>query len=416
MTTATLPITALLATYTAADAEADCLLSAAAHKLDTTAWQDGSPERTLVAIFAHVLATRDGECLAMGKGGLLRWARGAWLTMLARDVYGVTRPESSYATAADALTITNAGGGEWLNRPVGSVTVKNTATGKTYHNANVFSIAAGPAVDSTCDLVADEAGTGSNSAAGEINAMVTTYLGCTCVSTVALVGTDATSDDELVTLCELSLGAVSPNGAAAAYEYVARTTLRADGSTVDINRVHARADAGVGWVEIALASSSGEPAAADVTLVDTALQTQCVPLTATCDAYGAEGIERVVTATLYVPDSCPATDLEIKAAVDEGLAGWFSRYPIGGRTKTPGGSNYLFADAIRSRICAAATFAAVQAAAEQDPTATAADVLTRATDYDAFSCTLASNADLPLAEWQVATLGTVTLTITRVAQ
>jgi hypothetical protein len=412
----TLSLDELYEIWTADDCLQAALDAAEAMGLDTTAWQTGGPERTLNAVWSHVLATRDGAGLQFNKGGLLRHARGAMLTMLALDQYGVERPVSTYASAANGLTITNSGGGAWPVA-VGDIIVEASSTEKRYKNSNAGNIAAGPAVDSLFDLVAEEAGTASNAAPGEIDTLVTTYLGCTCTNAVALVGTDGASDDELVELCTLSLGVVSPNGAQAAYEYIARSTLRTDGSTVDVNRVRATGDKTAGTTSVVLASSSGVPAGGDVTLVDDAIQTTVVSLTETCTVAAATGATVVVTYTLYVPDDCLATDDEIEAAVADGLAGWFSRYPIGGRTTTPGGAGYLFADALRARITAAATYAAMQAAATNDPDATATEVLTRATQYDAFTCTLTlPAADVALGATEVAVLDAITPTITRVAQ
>lgn len=383
--------------------------------LDTTAWQEGGPERTVLAVVSHVLAARDSNALPMGRGGLLRHARGSWLTMLARDVYGVTRPEASYASAEDALTLTNAGGAVYT-LAAGDLTVSSSTTGKTYRNSNGGVLAGLGTL--TLDLIAEEAGTDSNAGIGEIDTIVApAMIAVTCTNPVALVGTDPLGDDGLVALCLLAPAAVSPNGAAQAYEYKARTTLRADGSTVDINRCRVTGDSNTGAVAVVVAGPSGPPAAGDVTLVDDAIQTTVTPLTVTPTVAAATGVTVPIVATLYVPDTCLATDDELEDAVNDGLAGWFSTYPIGGRTKTPGGAGYLFADALRARICAAATYASIQAAAAADPEATVAEVLTRSANYDAFSATLTTPAaDTALTSTQVAVLGAVTLTISRVAQ
>lgn len=413
MTAAALTVDTLFAAMTKADILAFMLGVAEDVDLNTTAWQPGKPERTILAIVAQTLAARDTASLAMGKGGFLRTARGSWLTLLARDQYGVERIEATCATAEDAQQFTNSSGVAYPV-DVGDLTVSNPTTKKTYRNASAGTIPAGGTV--TLDLVAVEPGSASNSDVGEISNLVDALPGVTTTNLLALVGTDEQSDDSLVEDCLLSLGAVSPDGPRQAYEYVARRATRSDGSTVDVNRVRSYPDGATGDVVILLAGSSGPPAGTDVTIVDDAIQESACPLGITATVTACTGVAVAPTYTLYVPDTCLATDDELKAAVAAGLAGWLKTYPIGGRSSTPGGAGYLYADALAARISAAATFAAIAAAIEADPDATASDVLTRAATYDAFRCVLASPGNTALATTEVATLGTITPTITRVAQ
>jgi hypothetical protein len=75
----------------------------------------------------------------------------------------------------------------------------------------------------TLDFSADEAGSDSNAAAGEIDTLVTTMLGVTCSNdTLAALGIDEESDESLRERCRAKLGMLSPNGPARRYNAVVR--------------------------------------------------------------------------------------------------------------------------------------------------------------------------------------------------
>src|SRR5690606_14818917 len=100
------------------------------------------------------------------------------------------------------------------------------------------------------DVIAFEAGSASSSSAGEITEIVTTMLQVTCSNPVALIGRDEESDPALRQRCRDSLGALSPNGPQAAYEYWAKSALRADGQPVNVNRVWVSTASSIGHVTV----------------------------------------------------------------------------------------------------------------------------------------------------------------------
>lgn len=88
------------------------------------------------------------------------------------------------------------------------------------------------------------AGSGSTSNAGAIDTLQTTLIGVTCSNAGALVGDDAETDTELRLRCRSKLASLSPNGPAAAYDFVARSSALNGGVTVTRTQVEADSDTG----------------------------------------------------------------------------------------------------------------------------------------------------------------------------
>jgi phage-related baseplate assembly protein len=78
----------------------------------------------------------------------------------------------------------------------------------------------------------------------------------TVTNAAAFVGTDEETDVDLKVRCVAKLGSLSPNGARDAYNFIARSATRADGSPIGITRVRTIPD-GIGGVDVYLATPSG---------------------------------------------------------------------------------------------------------------------------------------------------------------
>lgn len=381
-----LSLSDLVSPLTAEGIRSTMLAAADALGLQTSTWKPLDPTRTLFYLVARVVSGVTQIVYQAIAGGLLDYATGSWLSLLALNVYNVQRIEDTYA--AGEITLTNAGGGLYAIT-AGQLTFQNSATGKTYRNTSAGTL--NPTSTLTLDILAEEAGSDSTSAATDIDTMVTTLLGVTCSNAEAVIGTDAETDDELRERCRDSLGAISPNGASQAYEYIATSTTRDDGTTVDINRVRVSAESSTGEVTVIIAAPSGAPAAGDVTYVDDAIQATVVPLCVTATTQAASEKTIAVTYTAYVPNDAEETSAEIQDAVEASLEEFFASVPIGGQATTPGGTGYVFHDLVRARI------------------SDASDAI--------FTVTLAAPAaDVAIAATEVPTLGTITPTITRVVQ
>lgn len=355
--------------------------------LTTSTWHRLGITRTIFATVARKLADLTSVYSVAAAGGLLDYAEDGWLTLLASNVYGVTRIEDAAGTTT--VTLTNTGGDTHVIA-AGDLTFEHTSSGKTYRNTTGGTLNASP---DTLDLevIAEESGSDSNALAGEIDTLVTTLLGVTVTNADPLVGTDGEEGSELRERCRDALGALSPNGASSAYEYVARTTLRADDSTVDINRVRVSGDTATGVVTVTLAAPGGVPIGGDVTLVNAAIQATVVPVSVTAYVAAASGTNFAIEYEAWVADDAAESNGEIEGAVEAALAAYFRAAPIGGHRVTPGGTGTIYADEIVARISEAS-----DAIFRVDLTNPASDTNLTAT--------------------QVPVLGTITPTITRVVQ
>lgn len=350
--------------------------------LTTSTWQSGDPTRTTLAIFSRLFSLWTKLAVQAIAGGLLDYSAGGWLTLLARNMYAVERIPRTAATCT--VRLTNAGAGVY---PIaaGDITVAASGTGKTYRTQDTGTLAAFGTLD--LSVLAEEPGSESSAAIGEIDTIVSpTLIGVSAENTTVAVGSDEESDEALRIRCRESLAALSPDGAAAAYAYVARSALRTDGTSIGVTRVRVSATAGV--VSVLLADPDGAPEAGDVTRIDDLIQTQVVPLGVTCSVAGAEAQTIAITYTSYVPTATPASDAEIKAQQLTSLEQYFSTIPIGGFPTAVPGAGKVYHDLLRSRISDAVA--------------------------EVFTTTLATPAaDVSMTATKVAILGTVTGTIVR---
>ncbi len=248
--------------------------------LPTTSWRTGDPEPTFLGFTAEALAERDNQLTAFVKSRFLSSAVAyanetgdqRWLEVVALEDFGVSVPGAGFATPT--ITLSNGGGGNYP-RGVGEITVRNSATQKTYHNTSAPApLNAGATV--TYDLEADEAGSASNVAAGEIDEIVTTMLGVTIASSTAGFTSDAPTPEEIKTLCLATLGALSPNGPPDAYEHVCLTPALS--GTTEVTRAYSYAADTRGRAQVFVASASGPVSAGGLQLCQDAVEKYATPL------------------------------------------------------------------------------------------------------------------------------------------
>jgi len=379
-----LTLTSLLLQETKATIYAAALAVADTLGLPVTSWHAGDPTRSLYHVLSTKLATIEAIVVSYCKSGFLDYAEGDWLTLVAEQVYDVDRTEAT--TATTTVTLTNGGGG-LFEIEAGDLTFKSSTSNKTYHNTTGGTLASGPGTTIPIEVEADEAGSDSSAAALEIDTMVTTLSSVTCSNATAATAVDEELDAALRVRCRAKLASLSPNGPADAYTYVALTSELS--GTSNVTRARSVADATDGSVDIYLAGPSGVVAGADVTLVETAIATYATPLCITPTVASATGVSVAITYQLWIYSSVGETAAEIEAAVAAALAAKFAEQPIGGDViTTPPGSLYLtlIESVIRGVYPAHAFRVSVSAPA----------------------------GDTSLAISEVATLGTVTATITLV--
>ena len=128
--------------------------------------------------------------------------------------------------ATGTVTIDNAGGNVYALVP-GDIVLLNSVTNKTYRNTetvNIASLQTGVVVA----VQADELGSASSAAAGDVDAFVTPLLGLSVTNAASLVGTDPETDTALRARAMEKVGALSPNGPRDAYAYFAKSAVRAN--------------------------------------------------------------------------------------------------------------------------------------------------------------------------------------------
>ena len=363
---------------------------ASALGLETESWRSGDPTRSLFYAMAARFEEWEAEDKIPGfiRSGFLGLAAGDWLTLKAQQDYNVERRVATYATCT--VRLTNGGSALVGLIAANAVTVRNSTTNKTYRNTSSGTLAAGPATYVDLDFTAEEAGSDSNSAIGEIDAMVTTISNVTCSNTTAATATDEEEDDALTARAQAKLGSISVNGPKGGYYYAATTPeLQSDGIS-NVTRVRVVADSELGEVAVYLAGASGAVAGADVTKATETIDTWATPHAVSVTVASAANLSFAITYTLWVYDTISKTSAEIEDDVEAALTAAFADKAIGGDVIPPATTGTLYKDWVEA-------------------------VILQAVAPHGFRVTLsAPSSDTAMAINQVAVLGTITPTINQV--
>jgi phage-related baseplate assembly protein len=298
--------------------------------LPVTSWRTGDPTRSLYKYLAVKLASIDGIVAELAKSAFLSTATGAWLKILALEVYGVTAQDATFATGT--LVLVNNGGGYYPRDP-GDLAFKSSITGKTYHSTTGGILNSGPGTTLTLDFIADDAGSDYTLAPDELDTLVTTLLGVAIQSSTQAIGLDDQDDDSIRAQCRDSLGALSPNGPADAYRYVARNSALTGVTT--ITRALVVPNAGANTVTVYVAGAGGAVTGGEVSAVQTALDKWATPLTVTATAVSASGV--TFNMTMTVAYSGGLSDADLTLAIREQLIAELGATDIGGVQLTAGG-------------------------------------------------------------------------------
>ena len=304
----------------------------------TTAWQVGNPTRASFWFLSTILESLETIASNFVKSGFLDFMASDptlynWLVVVAQQCFSYSPREATSALVL--VRLTNVGGG-LFEFDSGDLTVKNSVTGVTYHNTTGGTLASGSiATPTTLDLyfVADTAGSVGSASAGQINSMVTTYLGVSCSNASACVGQDAETAQSIVANCRAKLGRATVSGPSDAYVSVALDSTLT-GTTVPTKAISSE-DSNTGLTYLTVATDSGGVDASVVTAVQAAIDTWVRPLTVTAVARTAatKTVNITLTATAY--DSWGVTVAEGQAAIELALRNWIAARPIGGDIVPP---------------------------------------------------------------------------------
>lgn len=343
-----------------------------ANGIVTSAWKPGGAARTIIYAVALLGSAFSSLQALLAKSAFLSTATGDWLTLTARHVYGVERSLGTFA--ASEVTLVNAGVGVYSGDP-GDLIFSAPANGKSYRNSEPYTISgAGTYV---IPVVAIELGSASSVAEDGISELVTPLSGVTVDGSTAAVGADEETDEALRSRCRATLGTLSPNGPKDAYDAIARSATRVDGTEVGVTRIAAVAD-GEGHVDVYVATASGavpgdsEDPGTDLGAVAFAIRSQVEPLSVEARIFSASELSIAVTYEAWVPQSS-LSDEQLEDAVELALSAWLARVPIGGQV-LPGEPGRVYVSAIQAAISAALERATGEPAIRVEVTAPASDV------------------------------------------
>lgn len=339
-----------------------------------TSWRPGAISRTIISLIANVFAPFTTMAVVVAKSGFLDFAEGDALRLLAQQFFNVTRIEETFATGE--VTLVNTGVNVYAPSAF-EWTFQCSLTGKTYTNTDAFSL--GASATTTVAIQALEIGSSSSAAPTEVDTTLTAN-DVTCSNAASVVGLDREEDPALRVRCRAKLDALSANGPAAAYDFVAKTPELNGGVTVTrTNTIH---NSDTGEVTLYIAGPSGAVAGGVVTSVQTGIDTWCVPVCTEATVVSASNVTVPVTSTVYIYASENVASGDIQAATSQALTAYFPTIPIGGHV----------GDVWKESL--------LGAIAKANPRAYRVSV---------------SGADVALAVNQVAVLGTVTTNVVQVS-
>jgi uncharacterized phage protein gp47/JayE len=334
-----LSLAELLSSVPLADWKDRLVKTATAVGLSTENWAEGGLTRTFVALFAELYKSAGDVIPNIAASHFLDLAEGPWLTLLARQVFGVERIEATYAAAPLGLTLTNTSQKLYLYDPKDLI-CKRPGIDRTFRNSSGGALTPGGTLK--LDVIADEPGSGSQAPVGTITELVTTFLGVTCTNTVALVGLDEQGDPELRELCRDSRGSLGNGGTKRTYAFYAKTARRANGGPIGVSRVKIPPAIGDGTGTVYLASAGGVIPAEDVAVIqkifDGDEETPGVThygFTAT--AASATVVNIAAPCTVWIPQSLGIGEETAQEKVNTALIAYVASIPIGGVIIAPAG-------------------------------------------------------------------------------
>jgi phage-related baseplate assembly protein len=333
-------VTDLFSVTTKARVYAKALEIATTLGLPVTSWRAGDPTRSVYHVIAEEIETRDVTAAAYAKAGFLDSATGDWLTLLADQVYNVQREDATAATNTLELTNTEGGVYAW---DVGDLVFRSSVNGKTYHNTTSGTLSA---VAETIDVgfVADESGSDSALAEDELDEIVTAMPGVAITASGAATAADAEEDEALRIRCRASTGALSANGPADAYRFVA-TSSELTGNT-ETTRVYVVENSTAGDVTVYCAGVDGGVSGTALTAVENAFARYCTPLCVTVDAQSASEVAVTVSVGVVLKSSLGISQSTAQDAIEASITSTLNTYPVGGFSGT------FYTDAIRGAVFA----------------------------------------------------------------
>lgn len=342
----TLSISSLLAPITRDQSFANMVSMLVTIGVPADKWIPGGVASSILRVVANTFADASVVVSDAIGAGFIETSAGGWLTVLAKQVYGVDRIPATFADGQ--LKLVNGGGGTF-SFAAGEASFLNPSTKTTYVNVAPFSLAA--LETKTIDIQATVAGDTGSSVPGGITQIVTAMLGATCSNPLSVIGQDAESDLALQGRCIAKLGAMSVRGPRNAYLYAVSVAVLPGGGPVNINRVRVVADSHDGHISVYVASPSGLPTSDDVTGCANSIEAIARPDGIAVSVGPVSVVTYAPTVTAWCRSVAGLNVSTIAAAIGVSVADFISNYPIGGVTTSDGRG--LFASGIDGAVRAA---------------------------------------------------------------
>jgi uncharacterized phage protein gp47/JayE len=293
-----------------------------------------------VPVIVHTATEVNAEAI---RGGLLDYASGVWLELLAINLYGIEAGRIAETFATTPVTFTNTSNSPY-NFADGEVIVGN---GMVTYTVPAFELAAvgNDGDEITVDVTATVAGSSGSTAAATITEMVTTFNGVACTNASAASGTDEETDTQLRARCKLSRAALSNAGPVDAIRFVALSATYEDGTACGVTRVQVVENGtSIGDVAVYLADADGGVSEEARVRVDHLLRTLVIPSGVNyIGTFAATAVAVPVTYAGRYKVSAGFSTETLEEMVSEALTDMFAEHPIGGYIETstePDGSMY----------------------------------------------------------------------------
>jgi len=319
----------LLAPETADQAKQVLLaaLSGVSPPFPVTDWQEGGVARTLVELLAQARSDASVQRSAIAAGGFIGLALGDWLTLLASELYDLTRNPATFSRGT--VRLASAASAPPYTIVPGQL-VAQSSSGLRFSNTTGGTLAAGGTLDLTWQ--AESPGAAYNVGVGSITTLATPLPGVTINNPdlgggtwITALGADAETDTGLRARCRArwpDLG-VAPNSSV--FDLWARSTEAVDPNPVTRTRVIADASL-PGQVDVYLAGEGGAVGSTVVAAVQAYIDPR-VPLPSTCMVSDCQNQAIQIVATLYIRNGQQDTAL---AAANANLEAYFETIDIDG--------------------------------------------------------------------------------------
>lgn len=337
--------------------------------LPTTAWQSVQMVPALLNVNAVIAADSSSFVALFAQGGYASLAATmvdnfgnpitSWMQLRATDQYGIIPFPAS--AASGPVPYTNSTGTAYPYSPNNPLRFQNPFTLATYATTGTGALVTNGA-SGVVNVVADVAGAASTTAISVTLTLLTPLVGVTILPqgttaggtpTASLVGSNAETNQALLLRGQNKLAVLAPiqstdqpgpvvGGARGVYDYVAKAIPQGPTSnaappftvTSPITRTTRSPTYGNGTVVVYIANDEGPPNAADIAVVQAAVNAYVIPGGFQVTIAGALQVSINVAGTAYIKSTAGVTSAQAIAAISNALANYLDSVPIGGYTTT----------------------------------------------------------------------------------